>query len=184
LRRRRFLHRRRRHCRLAGVQDDFFGPFLHGPDSDDRSIKGWRLISEGRWGLWQTRAGDEQQSRKRASNKDKIASYGHAYRSCKLRNLGSPLRTHRSAERTTALHLLARRRRSDEENWLHFRHEHREAQRPNGERGQTQNAPHIGSCAFVDFARPPAHGMEGLLNVAFANSLAQEQASCCRSDLP
>jgi hypothetical protein len=134
---------------------------LHGPDPDDRSIKGWRLISERRWELWQTPAGDEQQSRKRASNKDKIASYGHAYRSCKLRNLGSPLRTHRSAECTTALHLLARRRRSDEENWFHFRHEHREAQQPNGESRQGQNAPHIGSSAFVNFALRQRSSREG-----------------------
>jgi hypothetical protein len=44
-------------------------------DPDDRSIEGDRLISEHRWGLWQKPAGDEQQSRKRASDEDKIAGY-------------------------------------------------------------------------------------------------------------
>jgi hypothetical protein len=40
-------------------------------DPDNRSIEGDRLISEHRWGLWQKPAGDEQQSRKRASDEDK-----------------------------------------------------------------------------------------------------------------
>jgi hypothetical protein len=44
-------------------------------DPDNRSIEGDRLISEHRWGLWQKPAGDEQQSRKRASDEDKIAGY-------------------------------------------------------------------------------------------------------------
>src|SRR5258706_2376964 len=77
LRRRRLLDGRRRYCRLAGVQADFFRPFALRLDPDDRSIEGWRLISEHRWGRWQTPAGDEQQSCKRASDDDKIAGYGH-----------------------------------------------------------------------------------------------------------
>jgi hypothetical protein len=44
-------------------------------DPDNRSIEGDRLISEHRGGLWQKPAGDEQQSRKRASDEDKIAGY-------------------------------------------------------------------------------------------------------------
>ena len=44
-------------------------------DPDSRSIEGDRLIGEHRWGLWQKPAGDEQQSRERASDEDKIADY-------------------------------------------------------------------------------------------------------------
>jgi hypothetical protein len=45
-------------------------------DPDDRSIDG-ELIGEHRGGRWQTPAGDQQQGRKRASDDDKIAGYGH-----------------------------------------------------------------------------------------------------------
>jgi hypothetical protein len=75
--RRRRLDDRRRYCRLAGDQDDFFRPFMRRLDPDDRSLDGQRLISEHRWGRWQTPAGDHQQSRKRASDEDKVAGYGH-----------------------------------------------------------------------------------------------------------
>jgi hypothetical protein len=50
-------------------------------DPDNRSIESDRLIGEHRWGRWQTPAGDEQQSRKRATNEDKIAGYRHRCRS-------------------------------------------------------------------------------------------------------
>ena len=76
LRRRRLLNGGRRYCRLAGVQDDLFRPFARRLDPDTCSIDG-QLISEHRWGRWQTPAGDEQQSRKRASDEDKVAGYGH-----------------------------------------------------------------------------------------------------------
>jgi hypothetical protein len=46
-----------------------------GLDPDNRSIEGDGLISECSSGGWQKPAGDEQQSRKRASNKDKITNY-------------------------------------------------------------------------------------------------------------
>jgi hypothetical protein len=46
-------------------------------DPDNRSINGDRLIGKHRPRCWQTPAGDEQQSRKRASDDDKIAGYGH-----------------------------------------------------------------------------------------------------------
>jgi len=46
-------------------------------DPDDRSLERLRLISEPRRGRWKTPAGDEQQSRKRSSDDDKIAGYGH-----------------------------------------------------------------------------------------------------------
>jgi hypothetical protein len=49
---------------------------VRGLDSDDRSIDG-QLIGEHRWGRWQAPAGDQQQSRKRASDEDKVAGYGH-----------------------------------------------------------------------------------------------------------
>jgi hypothetical protein len=45
-------------------------------DPDDRSIDG-QLIGEHRWGRWQAPAGDQQQSRKHASDEDKVAGYGH-----------------------------------------------------------------------------------------------------------
>jgi hypothetical protein len=77
LRGRRFLERRRRCCRPAGVQDDFFRPFARGLDPDDRPIETSRLISEHRRGYWQTPAGDEQQSRKHAPDEHKVAGYGH-----------------------------------------------------------------------------------------------------------
>jgi hypothetical protein len=46
-----------------------------GLDPDNRSIEGDGLISKRRLGRWQKPAGDEQQSRKRASDEDKIAGY-------------------------------------------------------------------------------------------------------------
>jgi hypothetical protein len=46
-------------------------------DPDDCSLERLRTISEPRRGRWQTPAGDEQQSGKRASDDDKIAGYGH-----------------------------------------------------------------------------------------------------------
>jgi hypothetical protein len=76
LRRRRLFDGRRCYGRLTGVQDDLFRPFARRPDPDDRSIDG-QLIVEHRWGRWQTPAGDEQQSRKRSSDEDKVAGYGH-----------------------------------------------------------------------------------------------------------
>jgi hypothetical protein len=48
-----------------------------GLDPDNRPIPADGLISERRWGVWQKPAGDEQQSRKRASDEDKIAGYRH-----------------------------------------------------------------------------------------------------------
>lgn len=76
LRRRRFPDGRRRYCRLAGVQDDFFRPFVRRLDPDDRPVDDW-LISEPRWMRWQTPVDDTQQNRKRASDQDKVAGYGH-----------------------------------------------------------------------------------------------------------
>src|SRR6266702_8414620 len=81
-------------------------------DPDDRSLERLRLISEPRGGRWQTPAGDEQQSGKRASDDDKIAGYGHAYRSCKLSNLGSPttaIQLRKCGARTSIPKLLRRR---------------------------------------------------------------------------
>jgi hypothetical protein len=46
-----------------------------GLDPDNRSIEGGGLISIRRWGDWQKPAGDEQQNRKRAPDKDKITNY-------------------------------------------------------------------------------------------------------------
>jgi hypothetical protein len=46
-------------------------------DPDDRSLERLRPVSEPRRERWQAPAGDEQQSRKRASDNDKIAGYGH-----------------------------------------------------------------------------------------------------------
>jgi hypothetical protein len=60
---------------LTGIQNDLFRPFARRLDPDNRSIEGDRLISEYRWGPWQEPAGDEQQSRKGASDEDKIAGY-------------------------------------------------------------------------------------------------------------
>src|ERR1700733_853177 len=77
------LDRRRVHdngtcdAQLTGVQNDLFRPFVRRLDPDNRSIETDRLIGKYRWGRWQTRAGDEQQSRKRASDEDKIAGYRH-----------------------------------------------------------------------------------------------------------
>jgi hypothetical protein len=36
----------KRYCRLAGVHDDFFRPFVRRLDPDDRSLGRLRLISE------------------------------------------------------------------------------------------------------------------------------------------
>jgi hypothetical protein len=76
-RRRRFLDGRSRYDRMAGVQDDLFRPFARRLDPDDRSIDDLGPISEHRWRRWQTPAGDEQQSRKHASDEDKVAGYRH-----------------------------------------------------------------------------------------------------------
>jgi hypothetical protein len=103
LRRRRFLDGRRRYGRLAGVQDNLFRPFARRFDTNDRSINGWRLISDHRGGFWQTPAGDEQQSRKRASNEDEIAGYGHRLSLLQIEQLGLPQGHSRKAERTTGL---------------------------------------------------------------------------------
>jgi hypothetical protein len=46
-------------------------------DPDDRSLERLRPISEPCRGRWQAPAGDEQQSRQRASDDDEIAGYGH-----------------------------------------------------------------------------------------------------------
>ena len=62
---------------MAGVQDDFFWPFVRGLDPDHRPVDVMLMISEHRWGDWQIPVGDEQQRRERASDKDKIAGYGH-----------------------------------------------------------------------------------------------------------
>jgi hypothetical protein len=77
LRRQWFLDGRRRYGRLTGVQDDLFWPLARRLDPDDRSIDDLGPISEHRWRRWQTPAGDEQQSRKRASDEDKVAGYRH-----------------------------------------------------------------------------------------------------------
>jgi len=82
MRRRRFVDGRRRYGRLAGVKDDFFRPFVRRLDPYDRPVDGQPLTSEHHRWRWQTPAGDEQQSRKRASNEDKIAGYGHRTKSC------------------------------------------------------------------------------------------------------
>jgi hypothetical protein len=62
---------------LAGVQDDFFRPFVRRLDPDNRSINGDRLTSKHRRRRWQTPPGDEQQSDERASDEHKIPRYGH-----------------------------------------------------------------------------------------------------------
>jgi hypothetical protein len=54
---------------------DLFRPFVRRPDPDDRSIEGDRLISEHRLRTSAEASRDEQQSRKRASDEDKIAGY-------------------------------------------------------------------------------------------------------------
>jgi hypothetical protein len=77
LRRRRLLDGRKRYCRPAGVQDDFFRPFVRRLDPDNRSVSGDRLIGKHRRRRWQTPSGDEQQSDERASDEHKIPRYGH-----------------------------------------------------------------------------------------------------------
>ena len=62
---------------MAGLQNDFFWPFVRGPDPDARPVDVMLMISEHRWGRWQAPAGDEQQGRKCASNEDKVAGYRH-----------------------------------------------------------------------------------------------------------
>jgi hypothetical protein len=101
-------------------------------DPDDRSIEGDRLIREHRWRLWQKPTGDEQQSRKRASDEDKIPGYRQRSSLLKIEQFRF----------TCSLE----RRRSDG-HWSHVGHERHEAQHPDGEYGQTQYAPHIGSRA-------------------------------------
>jgi hypothetical protein len=76
------LDGRRRYCRLAGVEDDFFRPFVRRLDPDNRPINGDRLIGKHRRRYWHTPAGHEQQSDQRASDEHKIPRYGHACRSC------------------------------------------------------------------------------------------------------
>jgi hypothetical protein len=58
---------------MAGVQDDFFWPFVRGPDPDHRPVDVTLMNSEHRWG-WQTPIDDEQQHRERASDEDKVAA--------------------------------------------------------------------------------------------------------------
>jgi hypothetical protein len=53
-----------------------------GLDTDNHCFKEAGLISERRWAVWQKSAGDQQQSRKHASDEDKLAGYiGTAYQS-------------------------------------------------------------------------------------------------------
>ena len=59
---------------MAGVQDDFFWPFVRGLDPDDRPVDVILMNSEHRWGVWQTPIRDEQQGHERASDEDKIAA--------------------------------------------------------------------------------------------------------------
>jgi hypothetical protein len=56
--------------RLAGVQDDLFRPFVRRLDPNDRFIDD-KLLGEHRGRRWKTPAGDQQQSRKRGSDKYK-----------------------------------------------------------------------------------------------------------------
>jgi hypothetical protein len=67
------LDARRRYARLAGVQHNLFRPFARRPDPDSRPIDR-QPFGKQCWGRRQAPAGDEQQSGKRASNGDKIAS--------------------------------------------------------------------------------------------------------------
>lgn len=131
---------------LTGIQNDLFRPFLRRFDPDNRSIEGDRLISEHRWGLWQKPAGDEQQSRKRASNEDKIAGYRHRYRPRQLSNATLP-RTPEKPNGSPDFQLLGQRRRCNDGHWPYFDHEHYESEHPDREYGHTQYAPHICSCA-------------------------------------
>jgi hypothetical protein len=74
-------------------------------DPDDRSIEGDRLIREHRWRLWQKPAGDEQQNRKRASDEDEVAGYGHRLSLPKIDQFWFALRTPPKAECITGLAL-------------------------------------------------------------------------------
>jgi hypothetical protein len=62
--------------------------------SANRSVEGDRLTSKHRWGLWQKPARDEQQSRKRASNEDEIAGYGHRLSLLKIEQFQFAFRIH------------------------------------------------------------------------------------------
>ncbi|MDB5551510.1 MAG: hypothetical protein JWL86_1494, partial [Rhizobium sp.] len=79
---RRPCHRRvgdngRRHGRLAGIQHNFFRPFVLGSDPYRRPVdvgsirKTWR-------GLRQKPAGYQQKNQQRASDHHKISGYGHS----------------------------------------------------------------------------------------------------------
>jgi hypothetical protein len=72
-------------------------------DPDNRSIEGDRPISEHRWGFWQKPAGDEQQSRKRASDEDTIAGYRQRLSLLKIEQFRFTFRNTRKAERITGL---------------------------------------------------------------------------------
>jgi hypothetical protein len=109
-----------------------------GLDPDNRSIEGDGLISECSSGGWQKPAGDEQQSRKRASNKHEIAGYRHRLPLLKIEH---QLRLWDIPEKPNASlssHLLARRRCYDDGSWPYLGKESHEAQRPDGERSQTE----------------------------------------------
>jgi hypothetical protein len=107
LRRRRLVGGRRRYCRLVGVQDDFFRPFVRRLDADNRSIDGNRLIGEHRRRRWQTPPGDEQQGNERASDEHKIPRYGHRL---------SLLQIEQCRFNQTAMH---RRKRGARDRFLH-----------------------------------------------------------------
>jgi hypothetical protein len=74
-----------------------------GLDPDNRSIEGDGLISECSSGGWQKPTGDEQQSRKRASNKHEIAGYRHRLPLLKIEQSASPLGHTRKPERITEI---------------------------------------------------------------------------------
>jgi hypothetical protein len=78
---------------LTGVENDLFRPFVRRLDPDNRSIETDRLIGKYRCGRWQTRAADEQQSRKRASDEDKIAGYGHRLSLLKIEQFPLSIKT-------------------------------------------------------------------------------------------
>jgi hypothetical protein len=80
--------------RLTGVQNHLFRPFVRRLDPDNRSIEGDRLIGEHRWGHWQKPGGDEQQSRKRASDEDKIADYRQRLSLLKIEQFQFAFTTH------------------------------------------------------------------------------------------
>jgi hypothetical protein len=134
---------------LTGVENDFFRPFVRRLDPDNRSIETDRLIGKHRWGRWQTRAGDEQQSRKHASDEDKIAGYRHRLSLPKIEQFRFSIKTPEKPNPSLDSHRLARRRCRNDGSWRYFGRERHEAQHPDGECSPTRYAPHIGSSAVA-----------------------------------